>query len=448
MSVMYIKNDEGVFVPILTIKGDQGDSLQFLWDGTELGVKTDKEAEYEYVDLKGTPGVNSDMYKAVYDVNNEARDVFAYDNTISGLDATKVKTALDELSLYSHTHINLIDPTKLLNGYINATTGALQAGGASCKATDFLPVTAGEVYSSNATSTTKTAFYDTNKSFISLASTDINFTVPANALYMSLTFSVSLTPNPMLNTGATLLTYVPYAEPELKLKTGYIRNGIIKDFMTDSAVTAYVNAMVKTQNQLYGLKWGCIGDSQTQYGNSGRTDGVGGTSYMDYIAQRTGAVLYNHGIGGTTYCPFAGQLNPSYIERYTNMPADLDIVTVAGGTNDIGKTPLGTMADRTSATFYGGCHVLYVGISERYVGKRVGIISPVFTANASLPAYIAAQKEVAAYYSIPYCDIYSAGGITSNLPNTLATLMPDGLHPSALGRLIESRKIEAFLKAL
>lgn len=37
-------------------KGDKGDSFEYLWDGTLLGVKTDKDENYSYVDLKGEIG--------------------------------------------------------------------------------------------------------------------------------------------------------------------------------------------------------------------------------------------------------------------------------------------------------------------------------------------------------------------------------------------------------
>ena len=39
---------------IETVK--DGDSLEYNWDGTSLGIKTDEEQEYEYVDLKGEKG--------------------------------------------------------------------------------------------------------------------------------------------------------------------------------------------------------------------------------------------------------------------------------------------------------------------------------------------------------------------------------------------------------
>ena len=451
MSTMKIRDENGDWQEVPALKGSTGDSFQYDWNGTELGVKTDKEAEYEYVDLKGTPGVNSDMYKAVYDVNNEARDVFAYDNTISGLNANKVKTALDELAIYDHTHINLLDPDTMIipNFYIHGTTG-LPVASTGYKITTFIPVTPGEIYSTTNEPTTNPTFYDSNQARVGISATDVNFTIPEGVAFIRCSYRTSTT-NVMLNYGSTVLTFRPYNEAELSLKTGYRRDSVIKDLMTDATVRAYIDQFIQEgggSTGLYGLKWGCIGDSQTQYGDSNRTDGVGGTSYMDYIAQRTGCLIYNEGLGGSSYQPREAFPGTSYLERYEAMANDFDIITIAGGTNDVNIGTLGTMADRTNTTFFGCCHLLYVGICEKYVGKRVGIISPVFTANANLPTYIAAEKQVAAYYSIPYLDIYAAGGISSNLTNLLDDLMPDGLHPNELGRLIMSRKIEAFLKSL
>lgn len=40
----------------LTQKGDKGASFMYNWDGTKLGVKTDEEQNYTYVDLKGDTG--------------------------------------------------------------------------------------------------------------------------------------------------------------------------------------------------------------------------------------------------------------------------------------------------------------------------------------------------------------------------------------------------------
>jgi hypothetical protein len=439
---MRIKDENGDWQEVPALKGSTGDSLQFDWNGTELGVKTDKDAEYEYVDLKGDDGINSDMYKAVYDPTNEAKDVFAYDNTSSGMDATKIQTAIDELSVYTPVHVNLLDPTKMIpNFYINATTGNPVASG-TYKCTDFIPVVAGEVYSATNDSATRPTFYDANKARTGIAGAFINFTIPEGSTFMRLSFR-TITTNVMLNYGATVLTFVPYSEPEYKLKPGYKRDSIIEDLMTDATVRAYIDQFIREgggSQGLYGLKWGCIGDSQTQYG-------AGSTSYMDYIAQRTGCIITNYGVGGTSYT-LREDRTTSYIERYPAMADDLDIITIAGGVNDSMFATIGTMADRVGTTFYGACHLVMAGICEKYVGKRIGIISPAYSISGTLATYVAVEKEVAAYYSLPYCDLYSAGGIATTVTAAKDAMIPDNLHWNELGRLIVSRKIEAFLKTL
>lgn len=37
-------------------KGDKGDSIEFAWNGTQLGVRVEGETSYQYVDLKGDKG--------------------------------------------------------------------------------------------------------------------------------------------------------------------------------------------------------------------------------------------------------------------------------------------------------------------------------------------------------------------------------------------------------
>jgi hypothetical protein len=38
------------------IKGARGESIQYTWSTTSLGIKTDSETNYVFVDLKGTKG--------------------------------------------------------------------------------------------------------------------------------------------------------------------------------------------------------------------------------------------------------------------------------------------------------------------------------------------------------------------------------------------------------
>lgn len=52
-----------------------GAGLEYDWNGTELGVKRETDAEFAYVDLQGPPGQDGtgagDMTKAVYDQDND-----------------------------------------------------------------------------------------------------------------------------------------------------------------------------------------------------------------------------------------------------------------------------------------------------------------------------------------------------------------------------------------
>jgi hypothetical protein len=46
--------------------GDTGESIQYQWNGTSLGVKLESEAEYQYVDLKGATGDKGDSIEFVW----------------------------------------------------------------------------------------------------------------------------------------------------------------------------------------------------------------------------------------------------------------------------------------------------------------------------------------------------------------------------------------------
>jgi hypothetical protein len=46
------KGDQGIQGP----KGDKGDSIEFAWNGTQLGVRVEGETSYQYVNLKGDKG--------------------------------------------------------------------------------------------------------------------------------------------------------------------------------------------------------------------------------------------------------------------------------------------------------------------------------------------------------------------------------------------------------
>ena len=126
------------------------------------------------------------------------------------------------------------------------------------------------------------------------------------------------------------------------------------------------------------------------------TEGVGVSCkenrYPDLIAADCGAVCRNYGISGTR---IAVQTTPSaepsfdlhFPGRVAEMDPDADVIVVFGGTNDFGHgdAPIGTMADRTIDTFYGGLHVLYTSLIEKYPAAKIVIMTPLHRLNEDNP---------------------------------------------------------------
>ena len=203
------------------------------------------------------------------------------------------------------------------------------------------------------------------------------------------------------------------------------------------------------------------------------TEGSGASSvekrYTDLIAQKTGAVCYNHGIGGTR---IARQTAPSenprhdldFPSRVGELEEDAEVVVVFGGTNDFGHgdAPFGSFSDRTVDTFYGALHFLYRSLIEKYPYSQIVIITPLHRHNEIDPAsdgnhphkditlreYVEAIRQTAEYYSLPVLDLFKTSGIQPNVPIMRETFMPDGLHPNDAGYELLANKIIKFLESL
>ena len=217
--------------------------------------------------------------------------------------------------------------------------------------------------------------------------------------------------------------------------------------------------------ELKGKKINFLGDSITEGAGSSCIE----NRFTDLIAKNTGAVCLNYGIGGTR---IAEQLIPSaeanwdktFGSRVAEMDANADYIIVFGGTNDFGHgdAPLGTMYDRTTKTFYGALHLLYISLIEKYPTAKIGIITPLHRCNednmrgdgnkaqdvATLKTYVEIIREVAEYYSLPVLDLFKDSGLQPKIPVIQEMYMPDGLHPNDAGYKILAEKITKFIKTL
>ena len=235
-------------------------------------------------------------------------------------------------------------------------------------------------------------------------------------------------------------------------------------------------------SDLFGKVFAALGDSIT-YGYIPRNyPGYPGQleSYAVIAARNTGLNLYNYGETANTVAASAGIVNPMST-RYTSMTDDADIITVMGGTNDIRRAvPLGTFTDNTNATFYGALHVLLGGLYKKYLidqgttagrHKKIILITPPKLLETSggtsggtgtlvdMTDWIAAMKEVAAYYSIPVLDMYNLSEINPHLNQTVHGTEPgytdyynpyitDGTHPTQEGAVLMAKVLIDFLKGL
>ena len=202
------------------------------------------------------------------------------------------------------------------------------------------------------------------------------------------------------------------------------------------------------------------------------TEGVGASSrenrYTDVFARNTGANVLNFGVSATRISrqtkPSAwAQSDMDFIMRSDDMPSECpDAVVVFGGTNDFGHgdAPLGSFEDRTEYTFYGALHVLYKKLIEKYPTATIVVMTPLHRLSENvrvneigipcepLSAYVAAEKEVAAYYSLPVLDLWSVAGMQPSIEAQRTGFMPDGLHPNDLGAKRIAERLQAFLVAL
>lgn len=214
----------------------------------------------------------------------------------------------------------------------------------------------------------------------------------------------------------------------------------------------------------------CLGDSIT-YG-TGTT-----TIYYQYLNRNLGKfTTTNYGVGGSSITPKTGtypewDTAQSFLERYSAMSNNGDVIIVFGGVNDwvTGRT-LGDIASTDTYTFYGAMKALCSGLITKYPNKQIVFFSSpqndYVNRKASIPSdneyynnvdgynrlglkledYTKAMKEVCDIYGIP-CDRldtkcwYGLSGLLQD-----GTISSDGLHPNANGHKILAKNMANFIK--
>lgn len=209
-------------------------------------------------------------------------------------------------------------------------------------------------------------------------------------------------------------------------------------------------------NPLKDKIWVAEGDSITKASNTPMAEGYY-QSYAYFAAKQTGLSLINRGINGTCLAKNATTNTAFSDYRYKNLPADMDYLTIAFGTNDYIFSTLGSPTDTDENSFYGAWNVVLPYIIEKHPTAHIGIIIPWQTDDAFHDATVWAAET----YGIPYLDwkgdpqVPLIASRTSDL-HTDATIaarraihfLADGIHPGVEGHQILGRVVAEWIKTI
>ena len=173
-------------------------------------------------------------------------------------------------------------------------------------------------------------------------------------------------------------------------------------------------------NDYKGCVYNAIGDSITAENR------YTSKNYHQYVKDNLELlVVNNYGVDESTITKETSDDTTAMCVRYSNM-ADADIITVAGGVNDMGlNREIGTidnLNDEDGLTFYSALRILIEGLINKYPNKLIIFITPAnigdntFFSEPNLQGkyvrdYANAIKEVCEIYGIPVFDNNTTSGV-------------------------------------
>lgn len=247
---------------------------------------------------------------------------------------------------------------------------------------------------------------------------------------------------------------LPHAVPVAEIDSVVMQDVAEVDATYFAAQKDTVYVAQKRESHWKGKKVGFLGDSITQNGE-----------YVNSYARLTGCTALNYGVSATHMARRNSGDTNAFERRYINIPKNIDMLIVFGGTNDFGHTDTAAFGEFTDGakngeyTFYAGLHRLFKGLKSRFPKIPVVIMLPIHhgteidqkeyivntnntivegtnaTTGKTFREYVEAIREVAAYYSFIVLDAYSYSGLTpmTEIGGSNRMFFRDGLHLNAAG---------------
>lgn len=206
-----------------------------------------------------------------------------------------------------------------------------------------------------------------------------------------------------------------------------------------------------------GKKIACLGDSITEASNLDSEEDYQQYSYPAQLKELLGAEeVYNLGIGGSSIGRYWAD---AFVDRYQEIPEDVDIIIVMGGTNDgfcVSDQEFGNLEERAYRTFCGDLDELMRGLKENYPDADIFFATPLPNILQdylmSERDYLLPQKDfvdvilrMAQEYDFGLIDLYNSNLLDSHDANIVAEYMPDGVHGNHDGYRILAEHFAAEL---
>ncbi len=205
------------------------------------------------------------------------------------------------------------------------------------------------------------------------------------------------------------------------------------------------------------IKITCLGDSVTAGSNLSKLENYETMSYPYQLGRILNAKeVVNLGIGGSSIGRY---WENAFVDRYSSIPADTDIIIVMGGTNDgfcASEKELGSLEERRDRTFAGDLDELLRKLKTDYPDAEIVLATPLSNVlhdmlrrdrSFLLPqsSFVKIMNQLAAEYGVPVIDLYGCNLLNTHDAAVIHSFMPDGVHGNEMGYRVLAEHFAAEL---